>query len=71
MEYDYYINLNERCEFYADVREHGTDNTVYEIHGFDIFEDGYMRDIKDMAGLAEHMQELGICNGHCVVNYYG
>jgi len=39
MMYEYYINLDERGEFYADVRTEDTQDTVYEIKGFDILTD--------------------------------
>ena len=59
MIYSYYINLDERGEFYADVRDHA-ENTVFEIHGFDVFEDGYMQHGKDLNGLREYCAELGV-----------
>ena len=59
MHYEYHINLDERGEFYADVRDE-SGNTVFEIHGFDIFEDGYMRHKDDIAGLGEYLLDLGI-----------
>jgi hypothetical protein len=61
---DYYINLDERGEFFADVRDRETDVTVFEIHGFDIFEDGFMEGKKDMTGLYEHLEELGLTVGY-------
>ena len=42
MQYEYFINLDERGEFYADVRD-PDGNTVFEIHGFDIFEEIFSR----------------------------
>ena len=60
MIYSYYINLDERGEFYADVRNHA-ERTVLEIRGFDIFEDGYMTDKDDLNGLCDYMVEMGIC----------
>jgi len=57
--YLYYINLDERGEFYADVRTESGD-TVFEIHGYDFFEDGFMADKADTGGLVEHLQTLGI-----------
>jgi hypothetical protein len=71
MQYDYYINLNERGEFFADVREVATDKTVYEIHGFDIFEDGFMDNVKDMVGLHCYLQDLGIFKGPETLRYMG
>ncbi len=55
---EYFINLDERGEFYADLRDRG--ETVYEIKGFDIFEDGFMKHKYDLQGLKEYMVELGI-----------
>lgn len=57
--YKYYINLDERGEFFADVRDEN-ENNVFTISGFDIFEDGYMRHSKDVAGLREYLIELSI-----------
>jgi hypothetical protein len=59
--YYYYINLDERGEFFADVRK-GSDQgeTVFEIKGFDIFEDGFMSDKKDISGLRKYLVHLGI-----------
>lgn len=65
--YGYYINLDERGDFYADVRDAGG-QTVFEIHagaslGEDessIFEDGFMRDKDDLSGLTEHLRSLGV-----------
>lgn len=54
----YFINLDERGEFYADVRD-PDGNTVYEIHGFDIFEDGFMKHKHDLGNLEEHLHMLG------------
>lgn len=57
--FQYFVNLDERGEFFADVRD-ADGNTVYEIHGFDIFEDGYMEHAKDLRGLHETLIEWGI-----------
>ena len=59
MIYSYYINLDERGEFYADVRDHA-ENTVFEIHGFDVFKDGYMKDKSDMNGLRSMLVDFQI-----------
>ena len=55
----YYINLDERGSFYADVRN-AYDKTVFEISGSDIFEDGFMADKHDLVGLGEYLVQLGI-----------
>lgn len=58
MQYEYFINLDERGEFFADVRD-PDGNTVYEIHGFDIFEDGFMKHKHDLENLEDHLHMLG------------
>ena len=63
MIYTYHINLDERGEFYADVRDHA-ENTIYEIRGFDIFEDGYMSDKSDLNGLRSMLVDFGMMNNH-------
>jgi len=57
--YLYFINLDERGEFYADVRDE-SNNTIFEIKGFDIFEDGWMRNKNDLMGLKNHLVDLGV-----------
>ena len=57
--FEYFVNLDERGEFYADLRN-GSGETVYQIKGFDIFEDGFMKHKYDLQGLKEYMVELGI-----------
>ena len=59
--YEYFINLDERGEFYADVRN-SVGSTVFEIKGFDIFEDGFMKHKDDIDGLRKHLISLGIMN---------
>lgn len=56
----YYINLDERGEFSADVRR--GDKTVFEIKGFEIFEDGFMKHKKDLNNLFGHLFNLGIAD---------
>jgi len=63
MQYTYYINLDERGEFYADVRD-VDDKTIFEIKGFEIFEDGFMRHSQDTEGLYEYLIDLGIITGN-------
>jgi len=61
--FKYYINLDERSEFYADVRDH-TGKTVFEIKANDeednIFADGFMKHKNDLNGLKEYLVHLGI-----------
>lgn len=59
--YVYHINLDERGEFMADVRDEN-DETVFNIDGYDIFEDGFMKDKHDHEGLKKHLINLGIIN---------
>jgi len=60
MRHTYYINLDERGSFFADVRRDKDDCTVYEIHGGSIFEDGFMDDKHDIDGLRGYLLDLGI-----------
>ena len=56
---EYFINLDERGEFFADVRD-AEGNTVYEIKGFEVFEDGWMTNKYDLSGLNDYLVYLGI-----------
>jgi hypothetical protein len=57
--YYYVIDLDERGEFYADVRDYN-DKTVFIIEGYDIFEDGWMKHKHDLVGLEEYLKDIGI-----------
>jgi hypothetical protein len=65
--YTYSINLDERGSFYATV-DSPTGKTVFQIRAGNelpedetsIFDDGYMRDKNDTAGLTDYLRELGI-----------
>jgi hypothetical protein len=67
----YYINLNERGSFSADVRNANGD-TVFDIKAGNeleadessIFEDGYMDHKDDLMGLYEYLVELEILRRH-------
>lgn len=59
MDYEYFINLDERGEFQADVRDE-SGKTVFEINGFEIFEDGFMSYDKDLPNLYDHLRDLNI-----------
>mgnify|MGYP000914875015 CR=1 FL=1 len=67
--YTYHINLDERGEFFADVRDQD-DNTVYEIHlpdsdgGSGIIGDGFMKHERDVAGLERYLKQIGIMQNH-------
>lgn len=61
----YYINLHERGEFNADVRS--TEGvTVFEItdsdHMWELVEDGFMHDYRDLDGLADYLCTIGLIN---------
>jgi hypothetical protein len=51
--YHYNINLDERGESCADV-PNTTERSVFEIKGFEIFEDGRMRHKSDLEGLKRY-----------------
>lgn len=65
--YGYYINLDERGEFYADVRN-VDGKSVFEIRagnslGEDessIFDDGFMRDKNDIQGLTTYLRDMAL-----------
>lgn len=63
--YTYHINLDERGNFYADVRD-ADDKTVHEIHDDEEtgeiweIESGYMRHARDLAGLQKYLASLGV-----------
>ena len=59
MTYTYHINLDERGEFFADVHNE-REQTVFEIHGGEIFEDGFMRHKTDVESLREYLDALNI-----------
>lgn len=65
--YGYYIDLDERGDFRADVRDE-SGKTVFEILAGDsleedetsIFDDGFMRNTNDLSGLTKHLIDLGV-----------
>lgn len=61
--FGYYINLDERGSFFADVRDDAGE-TIFEIRcegdDFWIFEDGWMESKLDVDGLADYMVDLGL-----------
>jgi hypothetical protein len=62
--FGYYVNLDERGDFYADVRA-PSGETVFEIHAEEdgsiaLIEDGFMRHKTDLGGLRDHLAELGL-----------
>lgn len=58
---EYVIDLDERGEFAATVREQN-ENVIYRVTGFQIFEDGFMRDKHDLDGLGAYLKSLNILN---------
>jgi hypothetical protein len=56
----YVINVDERGEFFADVRKTGSGESIFEIRGFDIFEDGWMKNKTDLNGLHQYLVHFGI-----------
>lgn len=63
MIFKYYINLDERGDFNADVRApDGT--TVFEIHDVDhmheLVDDGFMHGKKDISGLFDYLCGIGL-----------
>lgn len=67
MKYEYYVNLNERGRFYADVRN-PAGQTVWELSvEEDSLEDTMdglypLEHPQDVEGLLEHLKETGILN---------
>ena len=63
--FGYYVNLDERGSFYADVRDI-RDNTIYEVSSDDEdgtvweVESGFMSDPHDLEGLAGYLAEMSI-----------
>ena len=57
--FTYHINLDERGEFNADVRD-CNDTTVFEFSGGWMFEDGFMDNKKDVDGLASYLASIGL-----------
>lgn len=63
MQYTYYINLNERGMFNADVRN-PDGKTVFEIptsmDAYEMVEDGFWKHYDDLNGLSEYLCSVGI-----------
>ncbi|MEM0998434.1 MAG: hypothetical protein AAGN35_15345 [Bacteroidota bacterium] len=59
----YWINLDERGDFNADVRDRDK-NTIWEIHDIDhlgdLIQDGYMRHKGDVSGLEKYLRETQV-----------
>ncbi len=62
-EYEYFINLDERGEFYADVRDPDTGDTIFEIttpDATELVEDGFVKNLHDAAEIESHLIYLGV-----------
>lgn len=65
MRFTYHINLDERGEFYADVRNDASD-TVFEIGGeqgaalAEMIEDGFMNHGRDVDALENYLRDSGV-----------
>lgn len=57
--YEYYINLDERGEFYADVRDEDG-QTVFEIKGPEGIEAAFMNGPNDLRGLGQYLRIMGV-----------
>lgn len=65
--YGYFINLNERGHFDADVRDI-SGKTVFEIKSglslprgeSDLFDDGFMKHAHDLGGLEKHLKDINV-----------
>ena len=76
--FHYCVNLDERGDYYADVRS-PDGLTIFEIKAGNlldenetsIFEDGFMRHGKDMDGLTAYLRLLGVIPPQGVVLYAG
>ena len=65
MTYEYFINLDERGEFYADVRN-PSGETIWELKSdaetgeIWMLEDGFMENIDDLSGLHSYLLDGGL-----------
>ena len=62
--FGYYVNLDERGDFYADVRD-PSGETIFELRAepdgsIGLIEDGFMRHKTDLDGLRDHLVSLGL-----------
>jgi hypothetical protein len=62
--FGYYVNLDERGDFYADVRD-PSGTTIFEVRAEEdgsvaMIEDGFMRHKSDLDGLRDHLVSLGL-----------
>jgi hypothetical protein len=71
-EYFYFINMNERGSFYADIRN-SNDGTIFELFNDEetgqvqpIF-DGFMKHIEDLDGLHEYLIYRKVINKNSIL----
>lgn len=72
--YGYYVNLDERGSFNADVRDR-SGKSVYEVKAGDelkegessIFEDGFMKHKDDLVGLTKYLREMGVIEKDSII----
>lgn len=62
--FHYFIDLDERGEFYADIRDN-EGNTVYEIKTneegtIDLIDNGFIKNTKDLLGLEKYLKKMNI-----------
>jgi hypothetical protein len=62
--FGYYVNLDERGDFYADIRD-PSGETIFELRAEEdgsiaLIEDGFMRHKTDLDGLRDHLVSLGL-----------
>lgn len=62
--FGYYINLHERGDFYADVRNQ-VGESIFELRADEegsvsLIEAGYMKDYKDIDGLSEYLKSVDV-----------
>jgi hypothetical protein len=63
--YGYSVNLDERGQFYADVRSEDG-RTVFEVRSADsddesdLVQDGFMSNWLDIAGLSSYLEQMGV-----------
>lgn len=57
--FGYFINLHERGEFHADVRNE-QQKSILEIKDSWIFEDGFMKNTEDLDGLRDYLLSIGL-----------
>jgi len=68
--YEYHINLDERGEFNADVRNPNGEHSIYTINtydGYQLIEDGFISDIRDPASIEAYLKDLGLLDANDLI----